>query len=276
MKNLIIILVGILTLSACSDFLEEKSQDEVIVSTVSDYSQFLLGSAYGMSGYDVLYLLDDDVELDESLYYGDANIAYAVDYFGYFTWQPDMCEREVKITDLYENVYSQLKGVNATLDGIDEATGADVEREYVKAEAYGLRGFYYYLLVNLYGEPYHYNKTSLGVPLKLTAGLVENGLVRNTVEEVYLQIVKDLKVSAELFEKNPKRVGNYRLNVTSVYILLSRVYLYMEQWENAIKAADRAIETAEGLTNYTLVSSSTFYMPTMRIRKWNGDMVMGN
>lgn len=71
MKNLIIILVGILTLSACSDFLEEKSQDEVIVSTVSDYSQFLLGSAYGMSGYDVLYLLDDDVELDESLYYGD-------------------------------------------------------------------------------------------------------------------------------------------------------------------------------------------------------------
>ncbi|BDF55553.1 glycan metabolism protein RagB [Odoribacteraceae bacterium] len=262
MKNLIIILVGILTLSACSDFLEEKSQDEVIVSTVSDYSQFLLGSAYGMSGYDVLYLLDDDVELDESLYYGDANNAYAVDYFGYFTWQPDMCEREVKITDLYENVYSQLKGVNATLDGIDEATGADVEREYVKAEAYGLRGFYYYLLVNLYGEPYHYNKTSLGVPLKLTAGLVENGLVRNTVEEVYLQIVKDLKVSAELFEKNPKRVGNYRLNVTSVYILLSRVYLYMEQWENAIKAADRAIETAEGLTNYTLVSSSTFYMPT--------------
>lgn len=71
-----------------------------------------------------------------------ANNAYAVDYFGYFTWQPDMCEREVKITDLYENVYSQLKGVNATLDGIDEATGADVEREYVKAEAYGLRGFY--------------------------------------------------------------------------------------------------------------------------------------
>ena len=62
MKNLIIILVGILILSACSDFLEEKSQDEVIVSTVADYSQFLLGSAYGMPGYDVLYLLDDDVD----------------------------------------------------------------------------------------------------------------------------------------------------------------------------------------------------------------------
>ena len=69
-----------------------------------------------------------------------------------------MWERELKVTDLYENVYSQLKGVNATLDGIDEASGSDVEREYVKAEAYGLRGFYYYLLVNLYGEPYNYNK----------------------------------------------------------------------------------------------------------------------
>lgn len=262
MKNLIITLVGILILSACSDFLEEKSQDEVIVQTVSDYSQFLLGSAYGMSGYDILYLLDDDIELDENLYYGDANNAYAVNYYGYFTWQADMWERELKVTDLYENVYSQLKGVNATLDGIDEASGSDVEREYVKAEAYGLRGFYYYLLVNLYGEPYNYNKKALGVPLKLTAGLVENGLTRNSVEEVYARIVADLTTSAELFEKHPKRIGNYRLNVTAVYILLSRVYLYMEQWEDAIRAAGKAIETAEGLTNYTLISSSSFYMPT--------------
>ena len=70
MKNLIIILVGILILSACSDFLEEKSQDEVIVSTVADYSQFLLGSAYGMPGYDVRwgimdideYWVDNEIE----------------------------------------------------------------------------------------------------------------------------------------------------------------------------------------------------------------------
>lgn len=255
-KKIIIGLIGMLTLGACSDFLEEQSQDEVIVQTVADYSQFLLGSAYGMGYYDLLYLLDDDVELEEKQYYGGDNLN-AINYYGYFTWQPDMWERWFKLTDIYIDIYSQLKGVNATLDGIDDATGSDMERDYVKGEAYGLRGFYYFLLVNLYGEPYHSNRQALGVPLKLTAGLTENGIERNTVEEVYKQIVNDLKVSAELFERHPKRGKNFRFNLTSAYIMLSRVYLYMEQWEDAAKAASRAIETAEGLTNYTTMTSLT-------------------
>lgn len=55
------------TLEACSDFLEEQSQDEVIVRTVTDYSQFLLGSAYDMrNSGEILYLLDDDAALEEN------------------------------------------------------------------------------------------------------------------------------------------------------------------------------------------------------------------
>lgn len=244
-------------LGACSDFLEEQSQDEVIVRTVTDFSQFLLGSAYDMRNCnEILYLLDDDVELEEKQYYGGDN-ANAINYYGYFTWQPDMWERWYKITDAYVSIYGQLKGVNATLDGIDDATGSDVERDYVKAEALGLRGFYYFMLVNLYGEPYSHNKQALGVPLKLTAGLVENGIERNTVEEVYTQIVKDLTASAGLFDKHPKRGRNYRFNQTCAYIMLSRVYLYMEQWVDAEKAATKAIETAEGLTDYTTLTSLT-------------------
>ena len=257
LKNVFIGIIGIATLEACSDFLEEQSQDEVIVRTVTDYSQFLLGSAYDMrNSGEILYLLDDDVALEEKQYYGGDN-ANAINCFGYFTWQPDMWERWYKITDAYVSIYGQLKGVNATLDGIDEATGSDVERDYVKAEALGLRGYYYFMLINLYGEPYNHNKQSLGVPLKLTAGLVENGIERNTVEEVYTQIVKDLTASAELFDRHPKRGKNYRFNQTCAYIMLSRVYLYMEQWENVEKAASKAIETAEGLTNYTTLVSIT-------------------
>ncbi|MFR5657441.1 MAG: hypothetical protein ACLUDU_05305 [Butyricimonas faecihominis] len=44
------------------------------------------------------------------------------------------------------------------LDGIDEATGDQKTRDRIKAEALGMRGFYYFFLVNLYGEPYNYNK----------------------------------------------------------------------------------------------------------------------
>ena len=149
------------------------------------------------------------------------------------------------------------------LDGIYEAIWLEADKEMVKAEALSLRALYYYILVNLYGEPYNYNKKALGVPLKLTAGLVENGMARNTVEEVYTQILKDLKVALGLFEKYPKQRGNYQMNITSAYILLSRIYLYMEQWENVIQEADKAIKTAEGLTDYTAFApGAKFYMTT--------------
>ena len=265
MRNILIGFIGFFLLSACSDFLEEHSQDEVIVSTVTDYSELLLGTAYPTKLYDVLYLLDDDLAIDENLYYGDTENTSVTTFYGFFTWQPDMWERNTTATDVYMDIYSLIVGANAILDGIDEATGDDTERDYVKAEALGLRGFYYSLLVNLFGEPHNVNKNALGVPLKLTSGMVENGIARNTVSEVYDQIVEDLTTAADLFAKHPKRAQNFRMNETIVSILLSRTYLYMEDWENAVTAATRAIETAEGLTDYTeLETGTSFSMPTFK------------
>ncbi|MBQ6794158.1 MAG: RagB/SusD family nutrient uptake outer membrane protein [Butyricimonas sp.] len=249
--------------SACSDFLEEKSQDEVIVKTVEDYRELLIGYMNGSNTYSMLYALDDDIRIDDTKFSAVRDDNNVLQHSGCFTWQPDMWEREAKLPDSYKGTYSQLTGINAVLDGIDEAIGLEADKEIIKAEALSLRALYYYMLVNLYGEPYNYNKKALGVPLKLTAGLVENGIARNTVEEVYAQILKDLKVALGLFEKYPKQRGNYQINITSAYILLSRIYLYMEQWENVIQEADKAIKTAEGLTDYTAFApGAKFYMTT--------------
>ena len=63
-------LIGVLIPMGCSDFLEKKSQDEVIVTTVSDFDEFLLGSGYvTYVQYANLYFLDDDIEYNESEYY---------------------------------------------------------------------------------------------------------------------------------------------------------------------------------------------------------------
>ena len=157
----------------------------------------------------------------------------------------------------YSPTYTRLMGVNAVLDGIDEAIGEIEDRDQVKAEALALRGYYYFMLVNLYGEPYNYNKQALGVPLKLTANMETNGTARSTVEDVYKQIVSDLKAASDLFEKYPKRRGSYRINLPATNILLSRVYLHMELWDEAIAAATKAIENGGVLTNYVNLKSSS-------------------
>jgi len=244
-------------LSSCSDFLDEQSQDEVIVKTATDYSELLLGSGYPSptgSLYNVLYLLDDDYMLNENSYSSEGDYQTAIGAFPYITWQSDMWEDQTADHTTYENPYTQtyerIMGVNAVLDGIDEATGSTEEREQVKAEALGLRGYYYYMLVNIFGEPYSYNKEALGVPLKLTADMETNGRPCATVAEVYQQILSDLQSSASLFAKYEKSRGSFRINLPAVDILLCRAYLQMENWDGVIQAATEAINNAEGLTNY--------------------------
>ena len=270
MKQLRLMMLGMLCLfilNGCSDFLEEKSQDEVIPKTVEDYGELLLNYMGYTDVWSVLYVLSDETGIEEKVlgaYSDDEDDYRAVGIKSVFTWQPDMWETEsVGVNSGYEDTYKLIMGVNAVLDGIDEAIGDQETRDRVQAEALGLRGFYYFFLVNLYGEPYNYSKDALGVPLKLTAALVENGIARATVGEIYGQIVEDLEVSSRLFSNLPKRRGDYRINSTTVDILLSRVYLFMERYAEAIAAADKAIRTAEGLTDYTdLPEDTEFFMPT--------------
>ena len=199
--------------------------------------------------------------LNENSLDDEEDYSGAVSAFPFYTWQANMWERqEVNAStygESYSPTYTRLMGVNAVLDGIDEAIGEIEDRDQVKAEALALRGYYYFMLVNLYGEPYNYNKQALGVPLKLTANMETNGTARSTVEDVYKQIVSDLKAASDLFEKYPKRRGSYRINLPATNILLSRVYLHMELWDEAIAAATKAIENGGVLTNYVNLKSSS-------------------
>ena len=252
LRLFILILVASLGMSGCSNFLKESSQDEVIPETVYDYSELLLNYMGFSDIWQVLFVASDETQLRSDVFDWGDDYSYSMEVEGVFTWQPDMWETGgSRINSSYTDAYALIMGVNAVLDGIDGARGDQETRDRVKAEALGLRGFYYFFLVNLFGEPYNYNKDALGVPLKLTAGLVENGLKRNTVAEVYEQIVEDLETSSELFNQLPKTRGNYRINSTTVDIILSRVYLFMERYDDAIAAASRAIASSEGLTDYT-------------------------
>lgn len=245
----------------CSDFLEEESQDEVIVRMVSDYSELLLGEGYpdpAIPMYSCLYVFDDDLEVNDFNLSEDEDFALTLNY-GCFTWQPDMWERVGKMEENYFNSYSRIIGCNAVLDGIDEAVGHDTDKQIVKGEALALRAYWYFNLVNLYGAPYNYDKESLGVPLKLTAGLLDNGIKRSSVKQVYEQIEKDMTLAVSLLKDKQQMRGNYRLNYASANILLSRIYLFMERWDDAIAAANEAIKTGGDLTNYTRISTVNYY-----------------
>lgn len=65
-NSIITSLICMMLISACSGFLEEKSQDEVLVRTVQDYDELLLGYMHNSNGYLMLYALDDDIGINEA------------------------------------------------------------------------------------------------------------------------------------------------------------------------------------------------------------------
>ena len=248
-----IIAVTALTLSGCGDFLEPDSKSEFVPNDATSLNELLLGEAYqrnDMEGFSIyLGLLDDDIEA--APYQRPADGFDANKYLACFTWQPDMYEMMNEAgsghTNIYERYYEVILGANAVIDYIPEVIDTELNINNVKAQAYALRGYYYFNLVNLYGQPYNVAPDSLGVPLKLNSGIEESNdyLARKTVREVYEQILSDLHTAEETYLAMPEAYrwdSNYRTSLPMVQLMLSRTYLYMEKWEEAAKYAQIVME----------------------------------
>ena len=277
MKKLLIVLLAGLAV-ACSDFLEPKSQTEYIPREASSLNEMLLGDAYILIGngnevMNLLLMFDDDIMCTDSTGELKASaMRTAEDIVGLekaYAWQPDIfVEPCITSGSAYKNFYTYILGANTALDYIDGVSGTEDEKNIVKAQALALRGFYYFQLVNMWGAPYNYDKTALGVPLKLTSALEVLELPRNTVEEVYEQVLKDLNEAESLYEKLPveqQYKKDYRTSLPMVQLLKSRVYLYMEDWKNAAIYAKKVIND----WNFTLTDLNSLPTPTYAAPYYN-------
>lgn len=140
--------------------------------------------------------------------------------------------------------YRLIFSANKIIDAIPEGKGAAYDQ--LKGENYFLRAMAYFNLVRVYGRPYYQNnETNLAVPLTLMSDLPKNYKpARNTVKEVYEQVILDLEKAADLMTE--EKTNNYA-SKEAAWALLSRVYLYMSgsasQADN--KYSDKVIEYAD-------------------------------
>ena len=260
-KNIFAITLLAIAFTGCEDFLEPNSKSEFVPKDATSLNELLLGVAYqrnDMDGFNAfLSLLDDDVE---AMPYQIPNSGFDGNkYLASFTWQPDMFNMMEKAFaseyNLYEKYYKVILGVNAVIDYLPTVTDTKDMINNVKAQAYALRGFYYFNLVNIFGQPYNYNPDALAVPLKLSSGIEaeEDALKRKSVAEVYEQILSDLHTAEECYKKLPESEQwkpRYRTSLPMVQLMLSRTYLYMEKWENAAEYAQMVMENK----NFKLVN----------------------
>ncbi|MBQ9641182.1 MAG: RagB/SusD family nutrient uptake outer membrane protein [Bacteroidaceae bacterium] len=276
MKHTHIYILGCLALllQGCGKFLEEYSQDTDYVRTWKDLDELLIGDCYlpvKNSNYlnltenigSWLHVLADEVEECQSSYSSNAGADgdRRERTFGYFTWQQRVGQNE-SFTDYYaENeawtkIYYCINVANNILSSVDDVPQSSETDEQgahkVQGEAYFLRAFYYFWLANLYGKPYNAATaaTDLCVPLKTSDVVEDRKFSRQSVAEVYAQVLSDLDdAEYHLTEYKGKKPSIYRADLTACHLLQSRVYLYMQNWEKAAEYAQKVMNEHPALVN---------------------------
>ena len=248
--------VFIISMSSCGDFLQEFSQELAYAKDCNDLDELLIGNGYmnqeagwGMYAgyYPYLQVMDDDVSKD---YYGSGNENgdKTLQYTYFYEWSHQLninpkTGEEWKDND-WKKFYNHIGYLNVILGQVGEYTQDSLKlRNRIEGEARFLRGAYYYLLVNLYAEPYvkEYATTTLGVPLNLSNEIQDVYFHRNRMAETYAVIVNDLKIAADKL-KDVEQENCYRVDEADARVLLSRVYLYMGEWQLALDECDKIAE----------------------------------
>ncbi|MBB2150068.1 RagB/SusD family nutrient uptake outer membrane protein [Pedobacter sp. LMG 31462] len=148
---------------------------------------------------------------------------------------------------IWRKGYQAIYGTNVV---IEKATrGDNAVMNQLLGENYFLRAMIHFDLVRFFGRPYtDDNGESLGIVIKTNSDVKERGS-RAKVKDVYAVVISDLLESIKL-------MGSTKSNIYAskevAMALLSRVYLYMGDYDNAYKYADEVIKS----NRYALVSSA--------------------
>lgn len=143
--------------------------------------------------------------------------------------------------------YIGIARANAILDRIDHVDIGGKKDQY-KAEAQFLRALFYFNLVRIFGD----------VPLvlhEITSPYEANNLIRNSKVKVYEEIISDLQAAEKTLPPKYSTENAGRATQGAAKTLLAKVYLTLQQWENASDKlseviSDKAIYGYKLLNNY--------------------------
>ncbi|MFQ7113465.1 RagB/SusD family nutrient uptake outer membrane protein [Hallella bergensis] len=145
----------------------------------------------------------------------------------------------------WQSPYVTIGRANRIIAAVENGTLTDKDDEDAKAgelqfcaEARVLRALAHFDLVRVYGKPYTAdNGASLGVPLVTEVLPFGVKPKRSTVKEVYEQVLKDLNDAISSNALSQKQSPGY-VNIWGAKAILSRVYLHMGDYSNALKTAE--------------------------------------
>lgn len=166
------------------------------------------------------------------------------------------------ISEMWRIHFDAIMGANMVVEkvpGVQDPAFSAKDRKMYVAEAKFVRTILYFQLLNLFAQPYQVQQGGTpGIPV-VTAAF--DGTItypsRGTVNEAHAQFEKDLLEA--LPDLSPTFsdpvMARGRATKGAAFALLSRLYLYREQWDKAAQYADSVLKSPY----YNLATDYAFY-----------------
>lgn len=189
--------------------------------------------------------------------------------FDYFTNQ--LSATTTNGTEFWTSTYPSIFICNAAISGLENNSAlTPAVQQQLLGEAKFMRAFFYFYLVNLYGD----------VPMPLTTNYKSNAILPRTPQaQVYDQIILDLKDAQSLLSQNflgptllTSTTERVRPTKWAAEALLARTYLYAKQWANAEAQADSVINN---VSLFSLTGLDTVFLSNSNEAIWQLQPVSG-
>jgi hypothetical protein len=250
------IIIGGLLVSSCESLLDISPVSEGVIrekdalQTKNDLQELLnaaydvVNGFYGGRFQRTSELLADNMVLKDGITDEMVNI-YKRYTTGYFT-----------DNESYDQAYICILRSNLVMENIDKVSGmTDADSKRMVAEAKFLRGIAHFAVVRLFAQPYGFtaDNSHPGIAIKLNSKV--ELLPRNTVAEVYTQVLNDLKdAEAALPESNSNFVYATKWAAKAA---LAQVYFQMHDYANAYTKASEIVTGG----SFTFVANFDNYKP---------------
>jgi len=213
-------------LSSCkNDFLRLAPQTSLSAGSffknAEEYNQVLTGAYANLRGIAFMGAYMDEMRSDNTFFtfYSSDRGSGPTEDIIVFLDDNSTSQKGNSPGDRYGNDYSGISTANTVLSRIGSSSLAQADKDQITGEALFLRAFYYYDLVQHYG----------GVPLQLRevtdANIDDAFLPRNTVAEVYAQIIADLTVATPLLSVANTFPQSGRASKGAAKMLLAYAYM---------------------------------------------------
>jgi len=241
-----------LTLGSCKKYLDIEPVGKVIPTTTDDF-RALLTTAYSTFAEhkSLLATRTDELKLDET----QDDIVLYRDIYKWNDASPDPSTLPFQYVAFYNTIFF----ANEIIAEVENKAGKSAETAQIKGEAYLLRAYNHFELLNLYAKPYQASSaaTDRGIVLVLKMDLEAN-YKPATTEEVYSQILNDINEGQKLLNVTTFDAGkNYRFTTRAAWALKARVYEFRGEWSKAQDAAQKALQLNGDLEDLNAAGSKS-------------------